>query len=402
VYADAGESDPKRRRIVREDLHPVEAEAIREAARRVLDFGEPVQAILKDWAVRGIMPVAAPAWTPASLVYTLTSPHIAGLREWQGQTYPATWPAIIDTDTHERLVKLFADPARRRHLVRRQQRLLGGIPRCHWCGHRMYYKPAKGRNDSYACVTGVGRGCGRIAITAQPLEEFVTGAVLDALESPRVQEALRDGTDASGPRRAELLAEIARAQETRDEARRDYSEGRIDRADWLDIRDRTEQRIRAARRDYDKLARVRHRAGRHSPLRTGPGRLGIVDHRPQARRDPRRPDHHHHSPACPRRGAQSRQPAEGSRRAAHAHHRHADQPGRIRLAGVTPVNAGSGDGHPAGAGLRCLLRSCRRCPFLVFISAASCAGGRLGQHGREPGHGQRVLDPCRLPLRGAG
>ena len=59
---------------------------------------------------------------------------------------------------------------------------------------------AKGRNDSYACVNGVGRGCGRIAITAEPLEEFVTGAVLDALESPRVQEALRDGNDASAPR----------------------------------------------------------------------------------------------------------------------------------------------------------------------------------------------------------
>ena len=69
VYADAGET-AKRRRIVREDLHPVEAEAVREAARRILDFGEPVQAILKDWTARGIMPVAAPAWTPASLVYT--------------------------------------------------------------------------------------------------------------------------------------------------------------------------------------------------------------------------------------------------------------------------------------------------------------------------------------------
>jgi site-specific DNA recombinase len=255
VYADPGETNPKRRRIVREDLHPVEAEALREAARRVLDFGEPVSAILKDWTARGIMPVAAPAWSIRSLVYTLTSPRIAGLREWQGEMYPATgWPAIIDADTHERLAKLFADPARRQHLVRRQQRLLGGIPRCHLCGHKNYYKPAKGRNDSYACVNGVGRGCGRVVITAQPLEEFITGAVLDALESPRVQQALYDGADQHAPRRAELLADISRAQQKRDEARRDYAEDRIDRADWLDIRDRTEERIRTARRDYDRLA----------------------------------------------------------------------------------------------------------------------------------------------------
>ena len=45
------------------------------------------------------------------------------------------------------------------------------------------------------------------------LEEYVTGAVLDALESPRVQEALRDAdTDPAAPRRAELLAEIKRAR----------------------------------------------------------------------------------------------------------------------------------------------------------------------------------------------
>ena len=40
---------------------------------------------------------------------------------------------------------------------------------------------------------------------------------------------------------------------TRDEARRDYSDRAIDRADWLDIRQRTEDDISAARREYDRL-----------------------------------------------------------------------------------------------------------------------------------------------------
>ena len=35
---------------------------------------------------------------------------------------------------------------------------------------------------------------------------------------------------------------------------RDYSGRVIDRADWLDIRQRTEDEIGAARRDYDRLA----------------------------------------------------------------------------------------------------------------------------------------------------
>jgi hypothetical protein len=35
--------------------------------------------------------------------------RLAGLREWQGQTYPsAGWPAIIDVDTHERLVRVLS------------------------------------------------------------------------------------------------------------------------------------------------------------------------------------------------------------------------------------------------------------------------------------------------------
>ena len=81
----------------------------------------------------------------------------------------------------------------------------------------------------------------------------MTGAVLDALESPRVQQALRDGEDLHAPRRAELLEQIRDAQERREEARCDYSDRVIDRADWLDIRQRTEDDISAARREYDRL-----------------------------------------------------------------------------------------------------------------------------------------------------
>ena len=40
---------------------------------------------------------------------------------------------------------------------------------------------------------------------------------------------------------------------TLDEARRDYSSRVIDRTDWLDIRQRTEDEISAARREYDRL-----------------------------------------------------------------------------------------------------------------------------------------------------
>ena len=99
-----------------------------------------------------------------------------------GPQYPATgWPAIIDVDTHERLVRLLGDPARRRHVVRAPAHLLSGIATCPKCGRGLHYRRhASDRADSYGCVKGPA-GCGGTAIKAGLLEEYVTGAVLDAL-----------------------------------------------------------------------------------------------------------------------------------------------------------------------------------------------------------------------------
>ena len=243
IYANPDEPNHKKRHIVREDINPVEAEAIREVATRVLDHGESVASIARDWAARGIRPVAAAQWWPTSIVGMLTSPRLAGLREWQGTKYPATqWPAIIDIDTHERLVRLFADPARRKHVVRAPAHLLSGIVTCPKCGRGLHYRRhAQKRADSYGCVKGPA-GCGGTAIKAGLLEEYVTGAVLDALESPRVQQALRQGEDQNAPRRAELLKQIRDAQERREEACRDYSEPGHRPDD-----------INTARRKYDRL-----------------------------------------------------------------------------------------------------------------------------------------------------
>src|SRR5215471_8773009 len=72
VYANPDEPDHRKRVIIREDLHPVEAEALRDAARRVL-LGETVGSIVRDWTARGIKPVAAEEWSVSSLIYTLKS-----------------------------------------------------------------------------------------------------------------------------------------------------------------------------------------------------------------------------------------------------------------------------------------------------------------------------------------
>ncbi len=254
IYANPEEVKKRKRVVLREEINEVEADALRDAAERVLN-GETVGSVIREWTQRGIRPARAQKWEESSLVKTLKSSHVAGLREWQGQKYPARWPAILDEDTHERLVKLFADPSRRAHVVGRKQHLLSGIARCGKCEGPLYPAGAgKGKSATYRCVTGpAGKGCGGISVNAEILDEYVTGAVLDALESPRVQEAVRAGDDASAPRRAELLEEIRKAQEKRAEARRDWAEDTIGKEDWLDIKQRTEARVAKARKEYDKL-----------------------------------------------------------------------------------------------------------------------------------------------------
>jgi site-specific DNA recombinase len=255
VYANPDETIKRKRVVLREEINPVEAAALRDAAERVLR-GETVGSVIREWTQRGIMPSRARKWEESSLVRTLTSARLAGLREWQGQKYPAQWPAILDEETHERLVRLFSDPSRRAHVVvGRKQHLLSGIARCGKCGGPLYrYKASKAKTATYRCVTGpAGKGCGGISVDAEILDEYVTGAVLDALESPRVQQAVRAGQDTGAPRRAELLEEIRKAQDKRAEARRDWAEDTIEKEDWLDIKQRTEARIAKARKEYDKL-----------------------------------------------------------------------------------------------------------------------------------------------------
>jgi hypothetical protein len=137
-------------------------------------------------------------------------------------------------------------------VVGRKRHLLSGVARCGKCGNPLYFA-GNGKN-AYRCVTGPGKGCGGVSVNAVLLDEYVTGAALDALESPQVQEAVRAGADTGAPRRAELLEEIRKAQDKRADARRDWADDVIDKEDWLDIRQRTDDRIARARKEYDRLS----------------------------------------------------------------------------------------------------------------------------------------------------
>jgi site-specific DNA recombinase len=100
IRQDLGEGAPRRWRIVGEELEPTEAEAIKEAAARVLR-GESLRSIAMDWNKRGINPVGgnstkaedkradqrkvAALWHGSMIRRVLMSPRIAGLKEHRGR-----------------------------------------------------------------------------------------------------------------------------------------------------------------------------------------------------------------------------------------------------------------------------------------------------------------------------
>ena len=79
VYANPDETIKRKRVVLREEINPVEAEALRDAAERVLR-GETVGSVIREWTQRGIMPSRAQKWEESSLVRTLRSPRLAGWR----------------------------------------------------------------------------------------------------------------------------------------------------------------------------------------------------------------------------------------------------------------------------------------------------------------------------------
>ena len=184
----------------------------------------------------------------ATLASILASPRLAGLREWQGKKYPAQWPAIIDADTHERLARLLADRPRRAQVTGKRRHLLSGVARCGKCGRPLYADV-----NRYRCASGPGLGCGGCRGPGGHARGVRHRRRSRRPGIPARAAGRAAGADTDAPRRAELLAEIRKAQDKRAEARRDWAEDVIDKEDWLDIKQRTDDRINRARNEYDRL-----------------------------------------------------------------------------------------------------------------------------------------------------
>jgi site-specific DNA recombinase len=131
-------------------------------------------------------------WSPATLRRILIGPHLAGLRVYGEQVYPAAWPAILSEDTHHALRALLTDPQRKTNPMRPTRHLWSGFLVCGHCGMRMYayYRQAKsGPVKTLRCHRRLG-GCGRLARGAEPIETFLEAAVFEMVRRPAFTQFL--------------------------------------------------------------------------------------------------------------------------------------------------------------------------------------------------------------------
>jgi site-specific DNA recombinase len=249
-----GGSRPFGYRPDRVTLDPAEAVLVREAVARVL-AGDAVRAIAGDWNVRGIRTVLGNRWTVETLRRMLHSGRISAQVERSGEIVgPGNWEPIITPEETARLRAILDERSRTRtRPVRRY--LLAGLLRCALCSAPLIARPQAGGDRRYVCAKGPGySGCGRMAILAEPVEAFLSEAVLVQLDAPAVAAALAAAASADAATAAEHDA-LRQDREQLGELARAYGERQITFSEWLAARKPIEARIDAAQRKVSRMSR---------------------------------------------------------------------------------------------------------------------------------------------------
>lgn len=239
------------------ELVPEEAALLREAAARLLERGESLGAIVRDWAARSVKTTTGRTFTVSVLRRTLQNPRLYGARVHRKEVVgEAKWPAVLDRGTWDALQRLFADPTRRAGGAP-ERHLLSGVLVCgqRGCGTKLYFRVKAGRGV-YVCLPRAQGGCGRTSVDAARVEAWLKAAVLEAFDSPRFQAMLHGEADQQG--RAKLGARLTQLEADQREAYDDYRVHRvINRAQYLAANAKLESQLRAVRRELDRLDRAR-------------------------------------------------------------------------------------------------------------------------------------------------
>lgn len=175
-----------------------EATLVRQAASDVLS-GIGTHAIARRWNESGVRTPQGNSWVQTVVRNMMVSPSMAGYRvhhkkialDPNGRPVMAQRPAILDVATWEAVCAVIQDPAKHGNHVHRggRKRLLAGLVRCGLCSVAMSGdKDARKRTHIYVCKPATShRGCGKVAVAGERVDELVTELVIAYLSDRGVQ-----------------------------------------------------------------------------------------------------------------------------------------------------------------------------------------------------------------------
>jgi hypothetical protein len=265
------ERDGSRQRQVAGVIVEEEAEALREATRR-LHGGEPLYSIVVDFNERGLRGRRGGRWTHNSLSRILKSPRLAGMQRLAGEVVNAPIDSIISVADWERNREILTVKKRER----RVKYPMSGLGICGACGGRItagggYYRCSRpaARNALRfcgACRMPNGRcmcsgrptaadGHVHAHRQAAPLDRFLVEVALAAHDANRAaREAARARMGASARRRTDCEARLDALNEERRTLARQEREGFVTAEEAEQELSAVMARIKAVR---DELAQLR-------------------------------------------------------------------------------------------------------------------------------------------------
>ncbi len=231
----------------RDELHPEQAEVIREAARMLLS-GQSLRSVVAELNSRGSTSPRGNRWASTNLRQIMLRDRNAGQRRHRGQVIGlGQWPSIYeDANTHDRVVALLTDPSRKSGKGTTRKHLLAGIARCgrEGCDGKMIVNVGRVAADggrqppAYVCGT-----CTRVRRKQSSVDELVESVIVERLKMPDVLDALAAGNPADAQRaRAHLGTLQARLELAADQ----YADGDITGAQLTRITAKLRPQIDAA------------------------------------------------------------------------------------------------------------------------------------------------------------
>ncbi|MCH5677968.1 recombinase family protein [Streptomyces gilvus] len=124
--------------------------------------------------------VSGRPWAPTTLRRRLRNPAIAGLREnAEGELVPGPAEPLVDRGTFDALQELFEGNQKSQgDKPRHVHYLSGGLSTCALCKQPLTPRSTANGGRGYVCES---EGCGKVRISAEPLDEYVGDRVVARL-----------------------------------------------------------------------------------------------------------------------------------------------------------------------------------------------------------------------------